>query len=485
MFLVEYMGWLLSESFFAFRPFGRGRDMRNIIRGFCGVVFAGSVLCQGAAAFAGNTVPTLTLGGNQSAAEGAVVTITGTFSDPDAGQTHTASVNWGDVTSGPAGVNEAGHSLIATHVYDDNGSYLVTVTLMDSAGGQDTKQVTATISNVAPVVEAGPDRVIYSCQSLGLTGVTFHDAGTADTHNATVNWGDGSPVGNASVSESPYGPPGSTAGMDGSVSASHTYATIGTFNVTVEVSDNDGALNADSFVVQVSTPGGCRLHSGDLNCDGVTNSSDVPTVVGVLLNGGTAAQVGIVDLNGDHVADGGDIDPLVDCLMGGPCGVGLSDGLLLDEHRIFVTSTAHNGNLGGIAGADAMCQACAQNAGLQRTYRAIISAPGDNAVDRLVISGSIWLLTCAGFEKVADDATDLWDGSIDRSVAYDEFGVFVDANVHTGCQSTGILGSSHCSSWTLTTGNGVFGRSTLTVSAWISNSGSNCALAKHVYCISQ
>lgn len=54
--------------------------------------------------------------------------------------------------------------------------------------------------------------------------------------------------------------------------------------------------------------------------------------------------------------------------------------------RIFLTSTTYNGSLGGVAGADAKCQARATAQSLGGTWKAIISDTTSNAKDRLNIN---------------------------------------------------------------------------------------------------
>ncbi|MCH7662010.1 MAG: hypothetical protein IH933_16010, partial [Euryarchaeota archaeon] len=53
------------------------------------------------------------------------------------------------------------------------------------------------------------------------------------------------------VSETPFGPPGSTAGADGTVAGSHVYGDNGSYTVTVTVTDDDGGVGADSFTIEV------------------------------------------------------------------------------------------------------------------------------------------------------------------------------------------------------------------------------------------
>jgi hypothetical protein len=51
---------------------------------------------------------------------------------------------------------------------------------------------------------------------------------------------------------------------------------------------------------------------------------------------------------------------------------------LIQPKKVFVTSQAYNGNLGGLAGADAKCQQLANAAGLQGTFKAWLSDQSGN-----------------------------------------------------------------------------------------------------------
>ena len=53
------------------------------------------------------------------------------------------------------------------------------------------------------------------------------------------------------MAESPFGPPGSTAGANGTISGNHVYADNGAYTVTVTVTDDDGGVTADQFNVLV------------------------------------------------------------------------------------------------------------------------------------------------------------------------------------------------------------------------------------------
>jgi len=55
------------------------------------------------------------------------------------------------------------------------------------------------------------------------------------------------------VVESPFGPPGSIEGMQGTASGSHVYADNGTYTVIVTITDDDGGSATDSFEVIVDS----------------------------------------------------------------------------------------------------------------------------------------------------------------------------------------------------------------------------------------
>jgi len=183
--------------------------------------------------------------------EGNTFTIPGYFEDADS-STWTATVNYGDGSETQAlEFNPAGKSFTLSHVYADNGTYTVTVTVTDDEGNAGSNTMKVTVNNVAPTVAAGADQTADEGATVSLAPEKFNDLGTLDTHTATINWGDGTPTEAGAVTETPSGPPGATAGADGEVSSSHVYADNGTYTVTVTVKDDDGAPTSDSFTVTV------------------------------------------------------------------------------------------------------------------------------------------------------------------------------------------------------------------------------------------
>ena len=212
-----------------------------------------------------NVAPTVIVGPNQTANEGQVVSLApATFNDLGTRDTHTATIDWGDGTApdvgavsespfGPPGSTSGANGTVSgSHVYADNSTYTVKVTVTDDDGGVGSSTLVVTVNNVAPTVSAGPDQTVNEGRVVSLAPATFNDPGTRDTHTATIDWGDGTAPDVGVVAESPFGPPGSTSGANGTVSGSHVYADNGTYTVKVTVTDDDGGVGSSTLVVTVN-----------------------------------------------------------------------------------------------------------------------------------------------------------------------------------------------------------------------------------------
>ncbi|NIO11910.1 MAG: PKD domain-containing protein, partial [Deltaproteobacteria bacterium] len=130
-------------------------------------------------------------------------------------------------------------SLTPSHTYRDNGIFTVTLTVTDDDGSVGSDSLTVTVKNIAPTIEAGSDREVNEGDTMGLVSVTFTDPGVDDTHTATIDWKDGSPVETGVASA-------------GKVAGTHIYTDNGQFTPEICVTDDDGGLACDSFVVTVN-----------------------------------------------------------------------------------------------------------------------------------------------------------------------------------------------------------------------------------------
>ncbi|HUE75030.1 MAG TPA: choice-of-anchor Q domain-containing protein [Pirellulaceae bacterium] len=141
------------------------------------------------------------------------------------------------------------------------------VRVTDSVGLTSEGTATIQVLNADPTItglEVTPPDFVTAGSPVSLT-VYFADAGTSDTHQVSVNWGDGSAASGGAVSES---------GGSGSGSASHAYAAPGFYTIVVTVTDDDGGSAQTSHQIEVG---------GDLVVDGVLRliGTDEADLVGI------------------------------------------------------------------------------------------------------------------------------------------------------------------------------------------------------------
>ena len=149
--------------------------------------------------------------------------------------------------------------------------------------------------------------------------------------------------------------------------------------------------------------------------------------------------------------------------------------------RVFVSSSATKGNLGGFIGADARCKALATTAGLGGNWAAWLSgnSGGPQAVDRVTSAGP-WRLV--GGEIIASTKTQLISGALLHAIDRDEKGAAVTAaGVWTGTGPNGQYLTNDCDKWT----NGTSGRAGSTTAAdasWTSKTVDACGTLYRIYC---
>lgn len=159
-----------------------------------------------------------------------------------------------------------------------------------------------------------------------------------------------------------------------------------------------------------------------------------------------------------------------------------------DELKVFLTASDYSGSqVGGLTGADAKCQAQADAAGLPGTYVAWLSSSTVSAGSRIA-HATVPYVQVDG-TQVADDWTDLTDGSIDAAITLTATGV--DRGVGgvwtATATSGGISDPAHtCSDWTSNSGLGADGYHGASHGDWTVNSVQpldNCTVANPLYCV--
>jgi uncharacterized repeat protein (TIGR01451 family) len=185
-----------------------------------------------------------------SAVEGATFSASvGTFTDADphgAATDYTATIDWGDGHTTPAGISGTGpFTLLGTHVYEEEGNYQVKAFVADEGGATTSVSDTMHVAD-APLTGIGITRTTVNPVTGPVAMFTDADPfGTASDYSATINWGDGSPVTGATIS---------TSGSTFVVNGTHTYAGSGPFVFTVQVSicDVGGACTHATSTLKIT-----------------------------------------------------------------------------------------------------------------------------------------------------------------------------------------------------------------------------------------
>lgn len=165
---------------------------------------------------------------------------------------------------------------------------------------------------------------------------------------------------------------------------------------------------------------------------------------------------------------------------------GCGDGTV---RRVFVTSMKYNGNLGGLTGGDAQCQALAETACLGGTWLAWLGDGVDGPATRFIHSAEPY--TRVGGGVLAQNWDDLIDGTLGVPIHHDETGtelpdaddqIVFTAVFHTGGNPTPV----NCTGWTDASDNIVpTGLATATDTGWTVTAPHPCSEMHHLYCFEQ
>jgi hypothetical protein len=200
-----------------------------------------------------NVAPSnLVLNVPQSVNENDPVSFTGSFTDPGTLDTHTAVVNWGDGTSTTLTLAAGATTFTATHQYADESTstgYAIQATVTDDDGGSTTAGANVLVNSVTPAnLALSVQATANQGDPVSLAG-SFTDPSPEDTHTVVVNWDDaGAPQGAGSTTLT------LGAGVT-AFSAMHQYLQTGSHNITVHVTDNEGASVDGSAAVAVGNAG--------------------------------------------------------------------------------------------------------------------------------------------------------------------------------------------------------------------------------------
>jgi len=189
-----------------------------------------------------NTPPTVDAGGPYTGDEGSAISLDGTVTDPNSGDTVTTAWTYAidSADSGTTCAFASASAVDTTISCTDDGTFTLTLTANDGHNPDVKDAASLTLTNADPVISA--TSFASSTASCGADNVSlsvaFTDPGSNDTHKADIDWGDGT-----SSTVDPY-----TTGTP----IPHTYLTAGSHTASVTITDDDGGYDTDSATVWVN-----------------------------------------------------------------------------------------------------------------------------------------------------------------------------------------------------------------------------------------
>ena len=322
-------------------------------------------------------------------------------------------------------------------------------------------------------------RVLWVCVTVALGAAMVAACGSGDTQDAATA-GDGGGSGGSAGARGDSGGAGNAGGggaggKGGSAGAAGTGGTGGGGGA-----GGAGGSAGNGGVGGASGSGGGGMDGGAGTTDGGSGSADTGADGAPSDGAGDGAEGAAGSSAGD-----GSTDSSVDC------------GVVSDDKRIFVSSALYTGNLGGLTGADSKCQTLADAAGLCGKFKAWLSDPTGDAVDRLTHATGNYVLVSG--QIVASGWSGLTSGTLQHAINVTEkngaapngtvrCGANPDVPVWTGSVVAGttIVMNGSCDNWT-GSGGGIFGNGDATNSAWTAMCQllSVCASTAALYCVEQ
>jgi len=234
---INGTGGLVTVTFEVLEAKASTLELQNVMLADSDALSIAADVVGGTITFAPNVPPVAEAGDDQTVELGATITFDGSASRDEDGTIVSYSWAFGDENS-DTGVT-------VSHIYGAAGVYEVTLTVTDDYGdtGSDTLTVTVTVPpNVPPVAEAGSDKSARVDEEISFDASASTDA---DGVIVSYSWdfGDGTTADGATVS--------------------HVYGDVGSYIVTLTVTDDFGDTGVDTLTVTVLEvlPPAIREHS--------------------------------------------------------------------------------------------------------------------------------------------------------------------------------------------------------------------------------
>jgi len=158
------------------------------------------------------------------------------------------------------------------------------------------------VVNQNPTANAGPDQNLVDTDDSGSEFVTLNGSASTDPDGNIVlyTWSEGA-----------------TQLFSGAAPSTQVSLAVGVHNITLVVTDDDGATGNDQVTITVepAPPPAC---DPDVNCDGSPDQGDVACMI-LAIAGDTSCICQDPDFNLDGSADQGDVAALIAVVAGQPC----------------------------------------------------------------------------------------------------------------------------------------------------------------------
>jgi PKD repeat protein len=161
--------------------------------------------------------------------EGSPLELSGSFYDPGTADTHTFQWDFGDGTT-------ASDLLDQTHIFNDEGSYVVKLTVTDDDSASGVVEVPITVNNVAPTAVLGNSGPTAEGSEVTVSFSDMFDPGTSDTFTYSFDWDND---GTYEIVDQ----------LD--PSAVHTWPDEGLYMVNGMIKDNDGGYTEYTTTVMI------------------------------------------------------------------------------------------------------------------------------------------------------------------------------------------------------------------------------------------
>lgn len=229
--------------------------------------------------------------------------------------------------------------------------------------------------------------------------------------------------------------------------------------------------------------------TGPIGATGAMGPAGATGAMGAMGPAGLPGATGATGVTGPQGPTGG-LDPQT---LTSLCGFAERTGALAQAPPewncgkiVFVTSSTSPANLGGVAGADAICGTRAAAAKIPGQFMAWISVPGVSPNSRFTRAAIPYRLVDG--TTIANNYADLTDGTLLHSINLDERGTLVSgAWVWTGTWESGVGTLYHCQSWTsaASADTGAIGNTDGVGRPWSAQYQDYCNGSYRLYCFQQ